>query len=258
MQLDALFPKFARYGLLSAQSPAVMRFLGRSSKGRRPEQVVSDLRSRYQGLRLKHWINRNSIKMYNKAGCVLRVETTINQTRDFKVFRHPNDDTSRPASWQKMRKGVSDMHRRSVVCQSSNERYLDHLAASSFSESLKKTVAEICRRKYQKGKSYRAINPWDQEDYHCFEFLSRGQYQINGFRNKDLRAVLYPAIKDSKHRKLMSSKISRRLRLLRAHGIIRKFGSTHRYQLTLKGRRVVNAVLAASAADTEQLMKMAA
>lgn len=257
-ELDELFPKLARYGLLSAQSPAVLRFFGRCAKGRRPEHIASNLRSRYEGLRLKHWVNKNSIKMYNKAGCILRVETTINQTRDFKVFRHPDDDTRRPASWQKMRKGISDMHRRSVVCQASNERYLDHLAASSFSESLKTTVADICHRKHQQGKSYRAINPWEREDYQSLEFLSRGEYQINGFRNKDLRAVLYPAIKDASQRKRISSKISRRLRLLRAHGIIQKVGSTHRYQLTLKGRRVVNAVLAASAADTEQLMEMAA
>jgi hypothetical protein len=256
--LDALFPKLARYGLLSAQSPAVMRFLGRSARGRCPDQVVSDLRSRYEGLRLKHWINNNSIKMYNKAGSILRIETTINQTRDFKVFRHPDDDTTRSASWQKMRKGVSDLHRRAEISQSSNERYLDHIAAASVAESLQETVGGICRRIQRDGKSYRAINPWDSEDFQTLQFLARGQFQLNGFRNGHLLAALYPSTDQHAEHKRLSGKVSRRLRLLRAHGLIQKVHTTNRYQLTPKGRRVATAVLAASCVDTQRLMEMVA
>jgi hypothetical protein len=257
-ELDALFPQLVRYGLLTAQSPAVMRFLGRSTKGPRPNEVVSDLRSRYEGVRLKHWINRNSIKMYNKAGSVLRVETTINQTREFKVYRHPDDDPSRPASWQKMRKGVSDLHRRAEVSQSANERYLDHMAAANVAQSLKETVGDICRRKKKAGKSYRAINPWDSEDFQTLQYLARGEVQLNGFRNSHLCHALYRNPRDSTVIKRLSAKTSRRLRLLRAHGLIRKVARTNRYQLTPKGRRVATAVLAASAVDTQQLMEMAA
>ena len=80
--------------------------------------------------------------MYNKAGNVLRVETTINQTREFKVYRCAHDDPSQPATWQKMRKGVSDLNRRAQISQASNERYLDHLAAAAAStEQLMKSAA---------------------------------------------------------------------------------------------------------------------
>lgn len=257
-QLDVLFPKLARFGLLTAQSPAVMRFLGRSNKGRKPNQIVSDLRHRYEGVRVKHWINRNSIKMYNKAGNVLRVETTINQSREFKVFRHPDDDKKRPASWQKMRKGVSDLHRRAVVSQSSNKCYLDHLSSLNVADSLKETIADICCRKRKDGKLYRGLNPWDSEDFRSIEFLCRGEIQLNGFRNHNLRSYLYPESEDPNERKRGSSKISRRLRLLRTHGLIRKLPRTHRYVLTLKGRRIANAVMAASSANTDQLIEMAA
>lgn len=255
--LDELFPKLARYGLFIAQSPAIMRFLGRSGKGRLPNEVISDLRSRYEGLRLKHWINSNSIKMYNKAGNVLRTETTINQTRDFKVYRHPDDDTNRPASWQQMRKGVSDLHRRAKVSQASNERYLDQLAAISMSDSLKETVGDICMRTCKNGKLFRAINPWNQEDFKTLQYLTRGENHINGFRNKHLLETLYVSTKDKTEQKRLSAKISRRLRLLRMHGLIQKISRTNRYQLTAKGRKVAAAVLAASAANTEQLMKLA-
>lgn len=258
-ELDRLFPKLARYGLLTAESPAVMRFLGRSTKGRRrPNEVCSDHRARYEGLRLKHWVNNNSIKMYNKAGNVLRTETTINQPREFKVYRHPDDDTGRPASWQKMRKGVSDLHRRAEISQASNERYLDHLAAANIEETLKEVAGSICRRVHKDGKSYRAINPWNREDYQTLRFLARGECQINGFVNKQLRESLYGKSKDDVHKKRQSGQATRRLRLLRAHGLIRKVPRSNRYQLTAKGRKVSSAILAASSVGTEKLMDMAA
>jgi len=257
-ELDALFPKLARFGLLTSDSLSVMRFLGRSEKGRRPNEVRSDHRTRYEGLRLKHWVNNNSVKMYNKAGNVLRTETTINQPREFKVYRHPDDDTDRPASWQKMRKGVSDLHRRSQVSHASNERYLDHLASANIAETLQETAGDICKRLRKDGKSHRAINPWNSEDHQTLQFLARGEHQINGFVNKQLRETLYGESNDPVERKKQSGKATRRIRLLRAHGLIRKIPKQNRYQLTTKGRKVSAAILAASSADTEQLMDMAA
>lgn len=257
-ELDQLFPKLARYGLLTAESPSVMRFLGRSAKGRLPNEVRTDHRTRYEGLRLKHWVNGNSIKMYNKAGNVLRTETTINQPREFKVYRHPDDDTERPASWQKMRKGVSDLHRRAEVSQASNERYLDHLAAATVSETLLETAGDICKRIRKDGKNHRALNPWNGEDFQTLQFLARGEQQLNGFVNKQLREALYGKSGTAEERKKQSGQTTRRIRLLRAHGLIRKVPGSNRYQLTTKGRKVSAAILAASSADTEQLMDMAA
>lgn len=257
-ELDNLFPKMARYGLLTANRPAVMRFLGRSLKGCRPNEVHSDHRTRYEGLRLKHWVNSNSVKMYNKAGNVLRTETTINQTREFKVYRHPDDDKERPASWQKMRKGVSDLHRRAEVSQASNERYLDHLASANIAETLQETAGDICKRVRKDGKSHRALIPWNKDDYRTLQFLASGEHQLNGFVNKQLREALYGKSKDVSLRKKQSGQTTRRIRLLRAHGLIRKVPGSNRYQLTAKGRKVSAAILAASSADTEQLMNMAA
>jgi DNA-binding MarR family transcriptional regulator len=257
-ELDALFPKLARYGLLTANSPAVMRFLGRSGKGRLPNEVRSDHRSRYEGLRLKHWVNSNSVKLYNKAGNVLRTETTLNQPREFKVYRHPDDDAERPASWQKMRKGVSDLHRRAEVSHASNERYLDHLASANIAETLQETAGDICKRIRKDGKNHRALNPWNAEDFQTLQFLARGEHQLNGFVNQQLREALYGTSKDAAQRKQQSGQATRRLRLLRAHGLIRKVKGSNRYQLTTKGRKISAAILAASSADTEQLMDMAA
>lgn len=255
--LDRLFPKLMLYGMITAQSPNLIRFLGRAGTGRRPNEVRSDLSHRYEGLRIKHWVNKNSVKMYNKAGNVLRTETTINQPREFKVYRHPDDDPQRPVSWQRMRKGVADLHRRAEVSQASNERYLDHVAAAHVSDSLIETVGTICKRIRKNGKNHRAIQPWGAEDFQTLQFLARGEIQLNGLTNQNLREALYGKSHDPAEQKRRSGKTSRRLRLLRAHGLIRKIPRANRYQITPKGRRVAAAILAASAANTEQLMNIA-
>ena len=86
------------------------------------------------------------------------------------------------------------------------------------------------------------------------EVISRGEFALNGLRNRDLRPHLYPAPAGAKEHR----RVTRLLALLRAHGILRKVTGTHRYQLTAKGRTVVTALLTAREADTEKLTKLAA
>ena len=264
--LDRIYLPLLRHGLISAQSPAVMRFFGKKVvngkvRGQAPHEIVSDHRTRYEGVRLKHWLSGNSIKAYNKAANLLRLETTINNTRDFKVFRHPDDDSSRPTSWQKMRKGVSDLHRRAQVSQACNERYAEHLASATITGTLHDVAADICAPVTKKGRRHRAINPWGTEDYKVLQFIARGENTINGFRNRNLRSKLYPEAQhytDKAQLRKLGGRVTRRLRLLRAHGLIKKVAHTTRYVLTSKGHKVATAILAASSAETEQLMEMAA
>jgi len=264
--LDRLIPSLVRFGLVSAQSPVVLRFLGRkvsgaTIRGRLPDEITSDVKHRYEGVRLKHWVNKNSLKAYNKAGNSFRLEATINNTRDFKVFRHPDDDKRRPASWQKMRKGVSDLHRRAQVSQACNQRYAEHLAAAFSSETLQPCAADISSRIRQNGRTYRALNPWAVDDFKMLQFVSRGENQINGFRNRDLRQCLYPASATETSLvevRKASGRVTRKIQILRAHGLVRKVSRTTRYVLTPKGQKIITAILAASAADIQRLMEKTA
>ena len=86
----------------------------------------------------------------------------------------------------------------------------------------------------------------------------QGEHQLNGFVNKQLREALYGKGRTAAERKKQSGQVTRRLRLLRAHGLIRKVPGANRYQLAAKGWKISVAILAASSVDTEQLMEMAA
>ena len=78
--------------------------------------MVSDVKQRPEGLRIKHRVNGNSVKMYDKQGSVLRVETTINDARDLKCYRAAEGNPNGPRTYRKLRKGVADMTRRAELC----------------------------------------------------------------------------------------------------------------------------------------------
>jgi len=259
--LDSIYNDMIYFGLKSSDSPAVMRYLGRQTlQGRAPKEVMSNVKTRYEGVRIKHYKNSNSVKMYNKSDNILRIETTITNTRDFKVFRHPDDDKNRPASWQKMRKGVSDLHRRSEVSQACNDRYADALAANKIGEKFMQIIEPVSNKIKKAGKLYRGFNPWRNDDFIVLSFLALGQNVLNGFRNKELRDYLYPEAKrlPTIEQRKYSSRTTRRIKLLRVHGLIKKMPKENRYILTSKGQKLASSLRIVSTVDLERLTKEAA
>ena len=237
------YPSLVRSGISVFGSQNVMRFLGKKPHGNFQGEVVSHYGRRVEGVRLKHTCKGNSIKVYDKQGSVLRVETTINVPRDFKVYRQKAGDPEGPYSWQRMRKGVADLHRRAQISEAANQRYLDALASIDTERLLGEVVETVCRPVHWKSQRVRPLHPWAKEDTALLEIISRGEFNINGFRNRDIRCHIYPGDYDAKTKRRYSARITYRLRMLRAHGIIRKVPRTFRYVLTDKGRLIVTAII---------------
>ena len=263
--LAHLYPRLVQHGLTTFLSPDVMRFLGRKAPPggglpRRLEaEVVSDVKRRAEGVRIKHRVGENTVKMYDKQASVLRVETTINDVDDFKTFRAPENKPDAAPSWQRMRKGVADLPRRAEVSQAANDRYLQALASVEDTTSLGEHAARLCRPVRYQGRRVRALNPYASKDAALLAAISRGEFALNGLRNRDLRVLLFPKpARNQIEQKRQAAVISRKLRLLRAHRLIRKVPHTHRYHLTNAGRIAVTALIAARNANTQELTKMAA
>jgi hypothetical protein len=268
-QLRHLYPQLIHLGMLELSSPDVMRFMGkkvtRSGKAAGPShEIITDMKARTEGVRIKHRLGKNSIKLYDKAytdcGAVLRPEVTINDPLPFRVFRHKaGDPEDAPLQWRTMRAGIADLHRRAEVSQKALDRYCDALARVDDSTTLRELTQSIERRVRWNGQPVRALHPFDASDLVLLRAVNRGEFTINGLRNRDLQALLYCAPpRDSKEAKQRSAAISRKLRLLRAHSIIRKLPGTHRYQVTPQGRLILNAVLSAERTTTQQLTAIAA
>ena len=256
--LAAVYPQFLHHGIRSFGSADVLRFLGRVQPNGFRGEVTSTLKRRPEGVRLKHVVNGNSLKMYDKQGRVLRVETTIVNPADFRVYRPSETDPEQRNKWQPMRRGVADLWRRAEVSRAANARYLTALASTTHATALAAEAQPLCRPRTVDGRRHRALNPWGADDAALLEAVSAGEFALNGMRNRDLRARLLPATTDAAERKRQSAAITRRLALLRAHGLLKKVTGTHRWMLTEQGRRVITALLIARQASVDQLTKLAA
>jgi hypothetical protein len=262
--LRDLYPRLIRHGIETFASPDVMRFLGYKVpahggvNGRFAGQVVSDLKARPEGVRLKHRVGRNSVKMYDKYGTVLRVETTINDVRGLRVFRHPAGEPSAKRAWLPLRKGVTDMTRRTRLSQAANGRYLQALAKIDADTPLYRVTEKLCQPTWDdRGRRYRALNPLSPQDAQLLEAVSRGEFHITGFRNRDVRERLFTEASSTKDRRSQASRVTRKLALLRAHGLIRRIPKTNRYLLTAEGMKAIPAILATRRATLDQLITAA-
>lgn len=256
-QLAALYPHWLHHGIHTFASADVLRFLGRPAPAAFRGDIASTLKRRPEGVRLKHMVNGNSLKMYDKEGRVLRVETTIVNPRQFRVYRPSETDPQCRNQWLRMRSGVADLWRRAEVSRAANTRYLAALASTTEKTPLHAAVAPVCRARIVEGQRYRPLNPW-AADAPLLEIISRGDYALNGLRNRDVRRELYPPTRDPRQQRRQSAAVTRKLALLRAHGLIKKVSGTHRWVLTDNGRRIVSALLAARHANIEQLTQLAA
>ena len=255
--LAALYPQWLHHGIRTFASADVLRYLGYRCPANFRGQVTSTLKRRPEGVRLKHMVNGNSLKIYDKEGALLRVETTIVNPREFRVYRASETSPQGKNRWLRMRSGVADLWRRAEVSRAANARYLAALASVTEKTPLHEAVSPACRVVTIAGQRYRALNPWAQ-DAQLLEIVSRGEFALNGLRNRDLRRQLYPAAGDKAEQRRRSAAVTRKLALLRAHGLIRKVTGTHRWVLTDNGRRIVTALLAARQANVDQLTQLAA
>lgn len=262
--LARIYPALVAHGVQHFGTPEVLRFLGRTVpahghvhrlyKG----EVETDLKHRPECVRLKHFVQGNGLKLYDKHGQVLRVETTMTNPEAFRVFRTPESQPHGPRRWMMLRKSVADAPRRAEICAAVNDRYFAALAAAKVTVPAGQIAAPLCRRVTKQRRRYRALNPWAPTDAAVLEVLARGEWTVGGLRNRDLRAALYPSTADPRQRRRQAGRVTRILALLRAHGVLRKVTGTHRYIVTTKGRLIITALLAARKASIEQLLKIAA
>jgi hypothetical protein len=262
--LARLYPALVHQGIKHFGSTDVLRFLGHKVQangqvhGNHQGEILSSLKGRPEGLRLKHQAGANSVKLYDKQGSVLRVETTLNRPHQFRVYRASERDPKGKKRWQVLRKSVGDLHRRAQICEAINGRYLQALASARPGQSAGELSRTVCRPVFKQGRRYRALNPWSEPDATLLEIISRGEWTLSGFRNRDLRQTLYPGEADGLEVRRQSGRVTRALARLRAHRMIKKVNGTYRYQLTHYGRQIVTALLAARQAQVEKLMALAA
>ena len=253
-----------RHAFMTGTGDRVLRYLGRPlKKDGTPRadmhyEVMSRLLDFQDGLRVRHWVDDNSVKAYNDLN-VFRTEATINRPAMFRVHRHTQGQGSdEPKRLLPLRKGVADIVLRTRVSQDINNRFMDNLAAAQCETPVRAILDAVVKSFTKEGRRVRALDPTGK-DRPLLQALRDPQFCIAGLSNHDLREKLREKT-GYKHmtEKQLSAKISRQLRLMRDHGLIRKVARQKRYTVTQKGRELTTALDAFLAASTKQLMEFAA
>jgi hypothetical protein len=241
--LEAILPDLFDHSIRINSAEDALRFLGRKLHGNFTGEATLDLKRRPEGYRTKFRMKRNSIKMYDKMS-VLRIETTINNPREFRVFRSPIRGPRQPPRWMPMAKGVSNFWHCGQVGEKANERFLESLAAAPPRSQATAELDDLGRGRTIRGKRYARFNPVSENDSQLFLAALQGSHSINGFRNSDIVARIYStAAKSPQEAKKRRERVSRMISKLRGHRLVRKVPRANLYRVTDHGHRVMSAAV---------------
>jgi hypothetical protein len=243
--LAQLYPRLLEHALLHFAADDILTFLGRRLHPSFDGEVLTTCKTdRVRGARLKHRVKNNWLKMYDKFGQILRIETVINQPREFKVRRWCSRHGRRQLLWLPMNKGVANFYRYREVAQAANARYLEALAVVEPLPARAYDLDRLSRPVRFHQRRRRGLNVLAPADLELFRAALLGQHRLHGLRNRDVAEHLFgPAPANPVLARRRTARVSRLLQLLRGHGLIAKIPHTHRYRITTKGETLMGAVL---------------
>jgi hypothetical protein len=239
--LAGLFAKLLEYAVINFSAKDILGFLGRKLHGQFDGEVLTDYKTeREPGGRVKHHMKKNWLKMYDKFGLILRIETVINQPGEFTIYRQcQHRDGTRGWGYYPMPKGVGNLHhyqRHALAC---NQRYLQALAVVDDPTPAYQELAQLTEPTKIEQRSYAGFNPARLEDLRLFAAVLDGDHIAQGFRNKDIRKALYKSNQDPNDVGRQSAAVGRLLKRLHLRHYVAKVPHTRRWKVTDRGRRVL-------------------
>jgi hypothetical protein len=242
--LRGLYPALVEHATLRWAASDILGFLGRKYDGRFNGDCRTEVKCRLNGVRVKHWINGNAIKMYNKHPLLLRIETVINRPYEFKVRRFGCRNGRRVIDWFSMSKRVRYFPRYAEVSLQANSRYLQGLAVVTDLSSHIHEIDSICEPVVREQHRSRGLNPLSKREIALFAAVLHGEHTLHGFKLRDIVRVagIHLPTEPMACRRL-TSKIYHRFAMLRAHGLIAKVPRSRRWRVTFKGHAFMSAAL---------------
>ncbi|MFZ3212277.1 MAG: hypothetical protein WA188_12255 [Terriglobales bacterium] len=237
--LSGLYQKLLQFATVTFTPKDILGFLGRKWDRRFAGDVQTEVKTdRLLGTRIKHRMARNWLKMYDKFGHILRVETVINRPREFSVYRtrYHRDGTTSPGYFP-MNKDVGSLVHYQEQALACNRRYLDALAIVDDPAPAYRELRQLTEPKQVAERSSAGFNPARREDVRLFAAVLDGDHIARGFRNKDIRAALFGAAANSRQH---SAAVGRLLKRLHHRQLVAKIPRTRRWRVTDAGRHLLS------------------
>jgi hypothetical protein len=233
--LQAIYPHLLET-LIQAVKPAdIATFLGRKLHTLYQGEMGNRFTVRHEGRCLRHRMGPVSIKMYDKFNIVLRIETTVADVSFFQHYRQvQHRDGTTTTKWAPMKKTIYSLPALQEQLAAANQRYLKFISAIETPEVGVKKLRRLTETVTVNQRRYKGFHLLTEEDASLLRTLLRGEFVIQGFTNKTLRQHL-----DGKN----GGQVSRLLKRLRVHGLVKRVGRRYKYYLTAFGRQVATMTL---------------
>jgi len=233
--LQAIYENLARTAIHTVKPDNIATFLGRKLSTQYEGEMGNRFNIRIEGTRIKHTRGPVSIKLYDKFGLILRIETTVNDLTFFKHYREvEHRDGARETKWASMQKTIYSLPALRELLEAANRRYLEFLSAIQDARAGRDKLDKLSQPVQQEGRRYCGFNLFDPDDETLLCAIVRGEFNISGLHNKTLRRHLPER---------NSGQTSRLLKRLRTHGLIKKIAHTCKYYVTSLGKEVVATAL---------------
>jgi hypothetical protein len=232
--LGPLDEQLARESVLSVRAEQIATFLGRQITPQLAQEPGSRFSTRIERTCIKHRFGDASIKLYDKFGQILRIETTTNDVSFFKHHRKV-EHRERPSTRElaPVKKSIYSLIDLREIMFGCNRRYLAHLSALDDFSAGVRALDRLTKPRKVDDKTVKGINFFDPVDHALLHALQDPRVNIAGIRRADLLALLD---------ELSPARLSRQLRRLRDIGVIKRVAGTYRYYLTRMGRAATAAL----------------
>ena len=233
--LQPVYDEIIKTAIFTVKPDNIATFLGRKITYNCKTEVGTNYNQRFLGTRIKHHMGDVSIKMYDKHGIVLRIESTCNDVGSFRVVRevHHKDGTSTMEK-ASMKKSIYSLYQLFTILKAANYRYLEFISSFDDHSSGGRHLTEITSPVIENNRSYKGINFFCESDLSVLEVIGRGEFMTYGMQNKDIRKYI-PTIK--------VPAMSRILKRLSLHGLIERKDGSYKYFPTALGKAVISAGL---------------
>jgi len=229
--LQSIYSELVATAIHTVKPDNIATFLGHKVDPRYQGEIGNNYNIRIEGSRIKHSMGKSSIKMYDKFSKILRIETTTNDVTFFKHYREvEHRDGTKTMTYASLKKNIYSLTLLVFLFKASNRRYLEFISAFDNKEAGRKRLDKVTKSKQENNRNYKGFNLFCDVDLSLLLTVLRGEYNIYGFRNKDIRMRM-PGFN--------TGKISRLLKRLKVFGLVKKAGKTYKYYLTKLGKEIV-------------------
>lgn len=233
--LKPLYDNIIKTAMHTVTPDDIASFLGKRFSVLFEGEAGSRYNKRILGTRIKHQMGEISVKIYDKFGRVLRIEITSNDVSQLKIIRDVHKkDGSIVKENAPVKKSIYSLFFLINVFKGAANRYLEFISSFDDPTDGFKKIEKITQTVDENNRNYKGFNFFDHEDEKILKTIADGKFTLKGMTNKELRKML-PDFK--------ASKISRILKRLRLHGIIKKVGKSYKYYLSKLGKQIIIAGL---------------